>query len=171
MTDRLERIRAILTTTPLRWSQLVETVPAEQLHEAPAPGEWSALACLQHLVDTERWVFPVRLEALRHERDIPAFDPAEQGTQGAPQQSAAELAAIFAELRAASLAALATVREDELSRRATHSELGIVTLDEQLHEWAAHDLDHTIQAERALMQPFIRACGPWQHYFAANRIA
>ena len=26
------------------------------------------------------------------------------------------------------------------------------------------------QAERALMQPFIRACGPWQPSFAAHRI-
>lgn len=34
----------------------------------------------------------------------------------------------------------------------------------------AHDLDHGIQAERALMQPFIHASGPWQPYFAANRI-
>jgi hypothetical protein len=24
---------------------------------------------------------------------------------------------------------------------------------------------HTVQAERALMQPFIQGCGPWQVYF------
>jgi hypothetical protein len=29
-----------------------------------------------------------------------------------------------------------------------------------IHEWAAHDLMHTIQGERALMQPFIADCGP-----------
>jgi hypothetical protein len=45
-----------------------------------------------------------------------------------------------------------------------------VTVGELLHEWAAHDFDHTIQAERALMQPFLRGSGPWQIYFAANRI-
>ena len=38
-------------------------------------------------------------------------------------------------------------------------------MDELLNEWAAHDLMHTVQAERALMQPFIQGCGPWQHYF------
>jgi hypothetical protein len=34
-----------------------------------------------------------------------------------------------------------------------------------LSEWAAHDLNHTIQAERALMQPFLLECGPWIVYF------
>lgn len=32
-------------------------------------------------------------------------------------------------------------------------------------KWPAHDLNHTIQAERSLMQPFIRGCGPWRKYF------
>jgi hypothetical protein len=31
---------------------------------------------------------------------------------------------------------------------------------------AGHDLMHTVQAERALMQPFIAGCGPWQPYCA-----
>jgi len=170
MNDNLARIRAILTTTPQRWNALVAALPDDLLRERPAPAEWSALECLEHLLDTERQVFPVRLRALRHERDIPAFDPEQQGTQGSAARPASDLAAEFAQLRAASLAALAEVSEIEFGKHAQHSELGTVTLGELLHEWAAHDLDHTIQAERALMQPFIRACGPWQPTFAANRI-
>ncbi len=170
MSDALARIRAILTTTPLRWSQMVETIPEELLRLCPAPSEWSALECLEHIIDTEQ-IFPVRLEALRHERDIPAFDPEQQGTQGTSSQSIAELLATFIRLRAASLLAVATVRSDMLDHSGIHSEFGRVTLGELMHEWAAHDLDHTIQAERAMMQPFIQGCGPWQPYFAANRIA
>jgi hypothetical protein len=49
--------------------------------------------------------------------------------------------------------------------QARHQELGIVCLNELLHEWAAHDLMQTVQAERALLQPFIQGCGPWQSYF------
>jgi hypothetical protein len=170
MSDSLVRIRAILAATPLRWSQLTQALPEDTLRERPAPTEWSALECLQHLLDAERWVFPARLQALRHQRDIPAFDPERQGTQGQAADRPAELAASFAQLRAASLTALAEVSTDMLERRAQHSELGTVTLGQLVHEWAAHDLDHTIQAERALMQPFIRGCGPWQPYFIANRI-
>ena len=169
MSDPLTRIRAILAATPLRWTQLA-AVPDDLFRQRPAPDSWSARECLQHLLDTERLAFPQRLAALRQGQDIPAFDPDTQGSQGTGDDTPAALAAAFAELRAASLVLVAAVAEDELGRGGLHSELGPVTLGELLHEWAAHDLDHTIQAERALMQPFIHGCGPWQAYFAANRI-
>ena len=171
MSDTLTRIRAILATTPLRWTQLAASVPDDLFRLRPAPGEWSALECLQHIIDTERLAFPVRLTALRQRQDIPAFDPDTQGTQGTIDDTPAALAATFAELRAANLELVAQVTEAEFGFGGVHSELGPVTVGELLHEWAAHDLDHTIQAERALMQPFIRGCGPWQSYFVANRIA
>ena len=43
-------------------------------------------------------------------------------------------------------------------------------MGEMVHEWAAHDLNHTVQAERAIMQPFIRGCGPWQKYFSDHLV-
>ncbi len=49
----------------------------------------------------------------------------------------------------------------DLDKRALHAEYGMVSMSEFLHHWAAHDLMHTVQAERALMQPFIKGCGPW----------
>lgn len=163
--DILTSAEAVLRITPERWIQLAGSVPAELLVRAPAAGEWSALECLQHLVDTERWVFPARVRALLAGQDFPAFDPDSQGTKSAVVQSPVELAAEFARLRRGGLADLATVTADDLERRARHSELGVVTLSELLHEWAAHDLMHTVQGERALMQPFIAGSGPWQPYF------
>jgi hypothetical protein len=75
------------------------------------------------------------------------------------------MAAEFARLREGSLEALKKVSEADLLRKARHSELGMVTLGELLHEWAAHDLNHTVQAEKALMQPFIAGSGAWRVYF------
>ena len=77
----------------------------------------------------------------------------------------------FAGLRQASLAVLERVAPQDFNRTAEHSELGTVTLNQLLHEWAAHDLNHTIQAERAVMQPFIQGCGPWCSYFRDHEIA
>jgi hypothetical protein len=57
------------------------------------------------------------------------------------------------------------VKDDDLGRTAQHPRLGTVTLAEMLHTWAAHDLMHTVQAERALMQPFILGCGRWRPSF------
>ena len=53
----------------------------------------------------------------------------------------------------------------DLDRQATHAELGLVSLSELLHEWGGHDLMHTVQAEQAIMQPFIDGCGAWRVYF------
>lgn len=163
--DILALTLAILPTTPLRWTALAQRVPAELLTQAPAAGAWSALECLQHLVDTERLVFPVRVRALLAGQDFPAFDPDAQGELQAVPRLPDQLAAEFAALRADSLGLLATLTPADLGRQARHQELGIVSLSELLHEWVGHDLMHTVQAERALLQPFIHGCGPWQSYF------
>jgi hypothetical protein len=166
MSDTLALARAVLSSTPARWLSLVETLPAALLSRKPAPGEWSALDCLQHLVDTERFVFPVRVEAILAGRDFAAFDPDSQGTVVTGEHSALALAQEFARLRVASLDVLAKATAADVDRRARHQELGMVSLSELLNEWTAHDLMHTVQAERALMQPFIAGSGPWQPYFA-----
>ena len=166
MDDLLTHVRAILAGTPAHWGALTGALATGLLTRPPAPGEWSAAQCLQHLLDAEREVFPVRVRCLLAGQDFPAFDPDAQGTVAAagldPRASARE----FARLRADSLALLAGLTPADLARRARHAELGPVTLEELLHEWAAHDLMHTVQAERALMQPFILGSGPWRKYFA-----
>ena len=164
MIKTLPSIQAVLSTTPMRWVNLTETLPSDLLTRAPAPKEWSAVECLQHLHDAERSVFPVRVQALLKGEDIVAFDPDTEGTKDW-LWTPAELAADFARLRRQSLGILEYVGLPDLARSGKHSELGVVTLGELLYEWAAHDLMHTVQAERALMQPFIVNSGPWRPYF------
>lgn len=170
MDNLLPSVQTVLATTPARWLSLTELLPVELLTRPAAPGEWSALECLQHLLDTELLVFPVRLKALLAGQDFQAFDPDAQGTKPATSQTPAETAQQFAELRAANLVLVGQVTPTDFSRTARHSELGLVTLSELLHEWAGHDLMHTVQAERALMQPFIAGCGPWRPYFVDHEI-
>ena len=169
MEEMLEWVRSVLKTTPGYWRSLTQALPVELLSRAPAPGQWTAFECLQHLIDTER-IFHFRLQCLLEGKDFPAFDPDKQGTKLNGQLSPPELAAEFARLRAESLQALYRIKLSDLARKARHQELGIVTLGEMLHEWAAHDLNHTVQAERAIMQPFIRGCGPWQKYFSDHLV-
>lgn len=170
MTNALSWSHAVLQTTPERWLHLTEALPAELLSRSPADGEWSALECLQHLVDTERQVFPARVGHLLAGEDFPAFDPDAEGSKPEVQVDPVALAQVFVALRAESLELYDKLSENDLDRTARHSELGVVTMGELLNEWAGHDLMHTVQAERALMQPFIESCGPWQPYFA-NHVA
>lgn len=167
--DTLPQARAVLSTTPAHWQKLIETLPGELLGRSPLPGEWSAAACLKHIVDTERGVFPVRIRAILAGQDFVMFNPAKDGAPAG--QTTAQLAAEFARLRAENLLLLDQITEDDLPRTARHSELGLVTLAELINEWAAHDLMHTVQAERSLMQPFIIGSGPWRPAYFSDHDA
>jgi len=160
----------VLETTPLRWIQLASILPQELLQRKPAPNEWSAYDCLRHIVDTERAVFPPRIGYLLRGEDFPAFNPDEEGGGSRENISPIESAKELARRRAESLALLSKVGEGDLNRTARHQELGMVTLGELIHEWAGHDLMHTVQGERALLQPFIDGCGPWKPYFSDHTI-
>lgn len=168
LTDVLAMVKAVLATTATRWLDMTEGLPVDLLNRPPAVGEWSASECLIHLLDTEH-IFPARVQALLTGQAIPAFDPDTQGTKDTTS-SPGELAAEFSSLRHSSLAVLERVTLRDFSRSAEHSELGTVMLGQLLHEWAAHDLNHTIQAEKAVMQPFIQGSGPWRSYFQDHEI-
>jgi hypothetical protein len=164
MDDLLKSASAVLSITPARWVSMAKIIPAEVLGRKPAVGEWSALECLQHLIDTET-VFQTRTEAFLAGRNFSAFDPDSQGTKPDADATPLALATMYTRLRGASLDILARLGPADLERRAIHQELGEVTLSQMIHEWAAHDLMHTVQAEQAMMQPFIQGCGPWVTYF------
>ena len=161
---------SVLETTPQRWIQLTEKLPPELLQRRPAPNEWSGYDCLRHIVDTERSVFPPRVGYLLRGEDFPAYYPGKEGEDAKRSPTPVELAGEFVRLREGSLALLSTIGEADLKRTARHQELGMVTLGEMIHEWAGHDLMHTVQGERAILQPFIEGCGPWKRYFTDHAV-
>ena len=163
--DLMGYVTSVLRTTPNRWLSLVSTLPEDLLRRPPASGEWPASDCLYHIYSTEVNVFPFRVRLFLEGRDFPAYNP-DQAEAEREDIPLAELAEEFARVRAASLGLLAGLREEHLDTRVRHSELGPVSLREMLWEWAAHDLMHTVQAERALIQAFLPGTGPWRRYFA-----
>ena len=130
------------------------------------------MQCLGHAADTEALVFAARVRAIRDgQPELPSYDPDVQATPITPETDPAALAERLAGQRRDSLALLGTVGEDDLDRSSRHRELGPVTLRELLNEWAAHDMMHVVQAERAVMQSFIPNSGPWRIYFADHDVA
>jgi hypothetical protein len=158
----LEAIRAVLQTTPARWQALAAQLPPALLERPAAPGEWSAMDCLRHLLDLETRVFPARLRALLAGEEFPAAGDPVADAGATP----ADLAAAFARRRAANLDLLDGLQPADLDRAITHPQLGRVTVGNLVHDWAAHDLMHTVQAERAVLQPFLPGTGPWRYFFA-----
>ncbi|OPY06610.1 MAG: DinB superfamily protein [Syntrophaceae bacterium PtaB.Bin095] len=171
MANIIETVLAVLSSTPQRWIQLAEALPPEIFHRRPASKEWSAHECLQHVMDTERTVFPIRVGYILRGEEFPAFYPDEEGMKPKGDLSSLVLAQEFSLLRTESIKTLKKVAPDQLKSRAKHQELGMVSLEEMINEWAGHDLIHTMQAERAIMQIFIAGCGPWSRYFGEHLIA
>lgn len=167
VSETLAPIIAVLATTPVRWVHLADRWPAAIFTRPAAPGEWSARECLHHLLDAETHLYPARIAAFLAGQDFVAFDPAAAAT-AYHDQTPAQLVAAFAHQRTANLATLDTLTLEDLNRSVRHPSFGPVTLIQMLHSWAAHDLNHTTQAEDALMQPFIAASGPWRGYFKAH---
>ena len=166
MENLIDTARAMLAATPERWRRLAESTPPALMSGRPLPAEWSPLECLQHIIDSER-VYQFRVGRFLAGQDFPGFNPDEEGTPPG-ERTPLELAEEFENLRRESLEILAKVAEPDLARGARHQELGPVTLSEMLNAWVAHDLNHTMQAERALIQPFMQECGPWIRYFTAH---
>lgn len=169
MAETLASIRAVLAVTPARWRSLIETLPESLIARPPSKGEWSPLECLRHLRVADRDYFSVRTQVFLSGGTIIPIDP---GTPHAPDtDSPSEVIDDFERLRQENLVTLDRLTEDDLSRTAHHPEYGTVHLGEMLNEWAAHDLAHTVQAERALAQPFIAASGAWRWSFADLDVA
>lgn len=169
MNTLIEQVHAILSTTPERWQRLVSALPVDLLARPATDGEWSALNCLQHIVNTERQVFPVRFRAFFTGQAFIDFNPNQQQAD-LEAQTPEQLVAEFAHRRQESLALLTEMKDEDLERTAQHPQFGTVTLAQLLNTWAAHDLNHTVQAERALMQPFMLECGPWRAFFRDHEI-
>ena len=171
MTDLVTRTTDILRANATRWGELAENLDWELLTRRPAPGQWSAFDCLAHAMNTESAVFAARVRSIRDGvPTIQRYDPETHGIKVTNETEPAQFVARHANLRAESLALLATVTEADLDKTAIHSELGVISMRDLLNEWAAHELMHIVQAERAIMQAFIPGTGPWRSYFADHDI-
>jgi len=135
----------------------IETVlndAGPDLRRRPAPGEWSVLELLGHLVDAEtvmsgryRWALSqdqpsllgydqdLWVERLRHNDDDPA-----------------ELLPVFAVLRAANLRLWQRSSAPERARVALHAERGPESFDLMFRMLAGHDRFHLNQMQATLRQ-------------------
>lgn len=166
--DILAWSHTILASTPLRWQYLLDTYPQELLSHSPAPTEWSALECLQHLVDVDTISTSVRLKAFLAGEGFPDFDPNQQTKKDA---STIALGAEFSRLRQENLQLLSQFGVVDLSKEVRHAEYGMVSVSHFLHHLVAHDLMHTVQAEQAMMQAMINGAGAWKVNYTAHIIS
>jgi hypothetical protein len=167
---------ALLTRTPATLDSLLRGMPDLWVrgNEGRSNGKdtWSVFDVVGHLIVGERtdWMPRARIiveHGLEH-GEARAFDPFDRFAQERESRgkSLEQLLDEFARLRKENLDTLQTMnlQPQDLTRRGTHPELGVVTLSQLLATWAVHDLTHLHQISRVMAHQYRDAVGPWSAY-------
>ena len=170
MEFRFDEAIPLLRRTPTVLRALLADLPVTWTNATEGPGTWSPFDVVGHLIHGERTDWVPRIEhMLRHGDAVsfPVFDR-EAMLAASKGRSLPALVATFDGLRAASLARLDELKltDADLTRRGRHPEFGVVTLDQHLATWVAHDLGHIGQIVRVMARQYSDAVGPWRAYLS-----
>jgi hypothetical protein len=165
----------VLRRTPAVLRTWLAELPASWTDANEGPGTWSPFDIVGHLIHGERTDWLPRIEhILQHGEAVtfPVFDREAMFT-ASRGRSLAELLDTFADLRAANLSRLESLRltAADLDRHGKHPEFGRVTMKQHLSTWVAHDLGHIGQVARVMARQYADAVGPWRAYLSLIRTA
>ena len=137
----------VISDTPRRVAQLVETIGPARLEVSPAPGKWSVRHIISHLADAEI-VFSFRLKQTLAE-DHHVIQPFDQDlwAKSYPSCDTRLALAALSAVRAWNLVLIQSVKPADLSKPVTHPERGTMTFQTIVETMAGHDRNHIKQIE------------------------
>jgi len=144
----LEDVFTILARTPDLLRQELATMSLGEMKTRPAPHKWSAQEVLAHLNDVEEHAMRAHVEVmLTHDTPVlPAFNQEARVVEMRyDRQDPRRSLEAFARRRRANLRWLRKIRPAQLKRKGLHEQVGEITIEEFLNEWAFHDLGHLKQ--------------------------
>lgn len=154
---------ALLQKTPVLLETMLADLSFDLLRWKPTPDRWSISEVLSHLADAEE-LFADRVRRFVVE-DSPLLKKHEQPSEGYSQGTEQEHLSRFTCARREILQFLNAAPPEIATRTAVHSEIGKITLEQMLNEWASHDLGHVRQiAELYRAYAFYPNSGPFQRY-------
>jgi len=158
----------VLARTPAALRALLDGIPEPWVRADEGPDTWTPFDVIGHLVHGERTDWIPRAEIILAHGEARTFDVFDRFAmfEASRGRTLGELLERFAELRAANVARLESMRltPADLERRGRHPELGTVTLGQHLATWVAHDLSHLAQIARVMGKRYREAAGPWRAY-------
>jgi hypothetical protein len=163
---------ATLEATPEILRGLLASVTEEQTAWKPAPDRWSIAEVLEHLSHVEGHGFRLRVERMVKE-DNPELEVYDQEALSAAGQYSGRAVEDsfdhFEEQREDNVAWLTSLPARVLSRTARHEELGTITVEQLMNEWAFHDLGHVRQiAEIVRALVYFPKLGPFTKYYSVK---
>jgi hypothetical protein len=155
-----------LEATPQILRLLLEGITELQTQWKPEPDRWSLAEILEHIAHVEAHYFRAAVDALVGSPDavIAPYDQNAYAAQGLYQGREAEDSFDhFEEQREDNITFLNGLSLHAVDRSGTHPQLGAVTLEQVLNEWAFHDLGHIRQiAELVRAIRYYPEMGPFQ---------
>ncbi len=170
----LHEARCILDGTPNVLSSLLEALPERLVNANEGPGTWSPAQVLKHLIwcEIDDWI--PRIQSIREHGRERVFRPLdrEEGFRRFEDWTVDRALREFASLRRKNLEYLDTLSSpSDLALQGTHPEFGVVTVEQLVATWAAHDLGHIVQTGRVLTKAIGAYAGPWRAYISVLRSA
>jgi hypothetical protein len=138
----------ILSTTPEKIRRELAGMSPRETKKGPAPNKWSVQEILAHLDDVEYHGFRARLDAILEEENpvLPRFDQrARVAEMRYNRKDPKRTLASLERQRRANVRWLRKLRPAQLKRRGIHAEVGVMSGEEFVYEWAFHDLGHLRQ--------------------------
>ena len=138
----------ILSSTPEKIRREIASMSLREMKTRPAPSKWSVQEVLAHLDDVEEIGMRARVAAMV-EQDNPTLLSIDQEARAKqlaynrkdPWKSLAGLE----RQRRANVKWLRKLRPAQLKRKGIHEEVGEISVEELVTEWAFHDLGHLKQ--------------------------
>jgi hypothetical protein len=152
----------LLEATPGILRGLMSEVTDQDARWKPAPDRFSVAEVLAHLSHSEGSCYRMRLDRFLAETR-PSFEPDDAQMyldlyRDANPQHAFEQ---FQQQRLTNIAHLRSLPSETGGRVALHREVGEITVNQMLHEWALHDLGHIRQiAELVRARTYLHGAGP-----------
>lgn len=123
-----------------------------------------------HLITGERTDWLARARIILEQGVSRPFDKYDRYAQFEESRgkSMGQLLDEFEQLRKANVATLERMspNSEQLAKKGMHPALGVVTLEQLLATWVAHDLNHIAQIARCMATQYEYAVGPWRKYLS-----
>ena len=163
----LDEALAILRAMPGVLATLLRDLPPA-VTARPNPEGWSCKDVVAHLHDAEDIAFTTRIRRILAE-DSPVIDPIDPPARlrehGYHARSLADLLDDLARQRAMHVEYLTTLTGEQLARTGMHTQAGLITPRDLIHQWAYHDLAHTRQIMEMLQAGLVFGMGNTRAFY------
>jgi hypothetical protein len=157
----LRDVVAILASTPDELKREIVSMSSQEMKRRPAAKKWSVQEVLAHLDDIEEIGMRARVAAMI-EADNPTLPLVDQERRAVEMKynriNPLKSLAGFTRQRQANLKWIKKLRPAQLKRQGTHPEVGVISVEELVTEWALHDLGHIkqiLEIKRYALYPHI----------------